>query len=169
MESLTPEILARACNIFMTIAYPAGIDSIPDKKKPYFNIPMDCRVAEYLPPSPRAEGICQVLSAPGGGVRGFAFRLGSERFPHLKLKLQFIDYSNTATWVLLVDTHDAFSRSSFHPPADHPDARAWRDLQKNNRELKEKIEGQFEKNGLETFNSLLRRDLERWKASAGPS
>lgn len=169
MESLSAETLARGCNIFMTLAYPSGISTVPDKKKPYYSIPLDCRVNDYLPPAPAAEGICQVLNAPGGGVRGFAFRLGSQCFPHLKLKVQFIDYVNVTAWVFMVDTHDAFSRSSFHPPADHPDAKAWRELQKKNRELKEKIESRFEQEGLETFNSLLRRDLERWKSGVGPT
>jgi hypothetical protein len=168
MESLTTEKLARACRIFMTIAYPAGPGSIPAKKQPYFEIPHDQPVTNYLPPAPVAEGVCQALHAPGGGVHGYAFRLGSATFPHLKLKLQVIDYDKP-TWVCMVDTHDAFSRSSFHPPPDHPDARAWRDLQRVNRQLKEQIESKLEEEGLETFNSLLRKDLDRWKTAATQS
>lgn len=163
MGNLTTELLARACQIFMTIAYPAGLDSVPVKKKPYFDISLDRPVTDYLPPAPLAEGVCEALPAPGGGIRGYAFRLGSAHFPHLKLKMQLVDYDN-ASWVCMVDTHDAFSRSSFHPPAEHPDAKAWRDMQRLNRQLKERIEGQLEREGLETFNSLLRKDLERWKA-----
>jgi len=169
MESLTPDILSRGCQIFLALAYPGGLSTIPEKKQPYAAIPLDRPVSDFLPPAKVADGICHVLSAPGGGMRGFAFRLGSERFPHLKLKLQLIDYDNTTTWVFMVDTHDAFSRSSFHPPPDHPDAKSWRELQMHNRKMKERIEAQLEAAGLETFNSLLRRDLERSKATSTDS
>lgn len=169
MDNLTPELLARACHVFMTLAYPGGAAAVPAKKKPYYDIPGDRPIHEYLTPAPIAEGICQPLSVPGGGVRGFALRLGSTHFPHLKLKMQLIDYDGSTRWVFMVDTHDAFSPTSFHPPPDHPDAKAWRELQIMNRQLKEQIEARFEKEGVLTFNGLLRKDLEKWKAEPSQS
>jgi hypothetical protein len=56
----------------------------------------------------------------------------------------------------MVDTHDAMPL-----PPGHPDAQAWKALQATNRTLKEIIEQALEKEGLVTFNSLLRCDLQK--------
>jgi hypothetical protein len=114
---------------------------------------------EVLPPASAAEQVCQVLTVAGKGVRGYALRLGSAHFAHLKLKVQLVDSSNASAWVYLVDTHDAFSRDSAQPPPAHPDAGGWAALQTANRDLKERIEKAFETAGLTTFNSLLRGGL----------
>jgi hypothetical protein len=161
MREVSSELLGRACHVFMKLAYPDGPESIPAKKQLYYQLPADRPVAEFLPPAPAAQEICQAICGPGDGVRGWAFRLGSANFPHLKLKLQLIDYNNDTTWVFMVDTHDAFSRESPQPPASHPDAQAWQALQAANRDLKEKIENALEKEGLVTFKSLLRTDLNK--------
>src|SRR5207244_4391227 len=81
-----------ACRTFRTLPYPAGEATVPAKKRAYLDMKADQPLADYLPPAPAAAGLCQVLPAPGGGVRGYAFRLGSAAFPHLKL--QVIDYDN---------------------------------------------------------------------------
>ena len=60
---------------------------------------------------------------------------------------------------LAVDTHDAFSRSNYSPPDDHPDAAAWRNLQEKNATLKARIEEALEGAGYLTFKSLLRMGL----------
>ncbi len=153
---VTIALLARACHTFMRLAYPSGPDSIPPSKRPYYDLPLDRAVEEFLPPAPVAQEVCQVIPGPGDGARGYALRLGSDRFPHLKLKAQLIDYNNSTAWVFMVDTHDAFSRESFHPPPDHPDAPGWQALQSANRELKSKIEKALEQEGLVTFHALLR-------------
>ena len=97
-----------------------------------------------------------MLSATGGGTRGYAFRLGSAAFPHLKL--QVVDYDRSGVLVFGVDTHDAFLPNL---PADHPDTLAWKVLQEGNRKLKEQIERAWEREGLMTFNRLLREGLEK--------
>ncbi len=161
MKGVTTAMLARACRTFLKLAYPGGPDTIPPKKRVYFDLPLDQPVANFLPPASVAQEICQVLPAQGGGVRGFAFRLGSAHFPNLKLKLQMIDYDNSTIWVFMVDTHDLFSRDHPQPPAGHPEAEAWKALQKANRQLKEQIETALEKEDLATFNSLLLGDLQK--------
>jgi hypothetical protein len=158
MHRLTAEFLSRACRTFLRLAYPDGPESIPPKKRVYYNLPDQRPVEEFLPPAAPAD-VCQVIAAEGGGLRGFAFRLGSAHFPHLKLKLQLIDHNHATLWVCTVDTHDAYSKDSIRPPASHPDADAWTDLQRKNRQLKERIEAALEHEGLVTFNTLLRRDL----------
>lgn len=169
MHRVTTSLLGKACRLFMEQAFPGGPETIPEKRRVYYDLPLDRPVADFIPPAPAAEGICQVLPAEGGGFRGFAFRLGSANFPHLKLKLQLIDYDHTTVWVFMVDTHDAFSREQAKPPLDHPDALAWLKLQAQNRELKERIELALEKAGLTTFNSLLRRDLLRATSPVEPT
>ena len=105
-------------------------------------------------------GVCQELRNEMGMLHCYDFRLGSSGFPHLKLRLQLVKIHDNATWVYMVDTHDAFSRGSPIPPPDHPDAKPWMLLQKANRILKEKIEVAFEQNGLATVNSILRKELQ---------
>jgi len=158
MAAVTTAQLARACRTFMARAYPGGAATIPAKKRIYFELPLDRPAADFLPPAPNAEGIVQVLSPEGGG-NGWAFRLGSAHFPHLKLKLQLVDHEGRTQCVFMVDTHDAFSKNNPQPPADHPDAPAWLALQHQNRQLKEEIERDLEAEGLMTFNSLLRSAL----------
>jgi hypothetical protein len=159
MDEVTTQELACACRIFMTLAYPAGVGSIPAKKRAYFDLPADRPVSEFLPPAAVAAEICQAIPAPGGGLRGWAFRLGSAHFPHLKLKVQQVDFDNRTVWVFMVDTHDTYSKSSSKAPPGSPDAAAWTQLQDANRQLKEAIERALEAAGLVTFNSLLRGDL----------
>ena len=160
MVSLSNDLLARACSIFMQLAYPEGIDSVPVRKRAYWSISHDRPVSDFLPPAPAAEGVCQPINAPQGGVRGYAFRLGAAHYPNLKLKVQLIDFDNGSGWVVMVDTHDAFARGMRCPPPDHPDAAGWTKMQVLNRQTKEAIEAAWEQAGLTTFQSLLRRGLE---------
>src|SRR5262249_37091535 len=115
-------------------------------------------LASYLLPAPAAQGIAQALKGEDGNVKGYAFRLGSAGFPHLKL--QVTEYRARGLWVFAVDTHDSFPRSVPAPPESDPDYAAWTALQKTNRQLKERVERAWEQDGLWTFNRLLRTDLE---------
>jgi hypothetical protein len=161
MTGLTTADLSRACRIFFNLAYPGGEETIPAKRRVYLHLSPEEPLEAFLPPAPAASGIGQVLPAPGGRTRGYAFRLGSAAFPHLKL--QIVDYDNGNAWVFAVDTHDAFLPGL---PPDHPDMKLWKALQEGNRKLKEQIERAWEREGLTTFNSLLRDGLE--KSGSGP-
>src|SRR4051812_19495994 len=97
MTGLTTADLARACRIFLTLAYPAGEPSVPEKRRPYLYLAEDAPPAAYLPPAEAAQGIGQVLKHPDGAVHGYALRLGSAGFPHLKLQLT--DYNHGTAWV----------------------------------------------------------------------
>jgi hypothetical protein len=156
MDQVSAALLAQACRVFMRLAYPGGPETVPSRKRVYYDLPTDRSAADFLPPAAAPE-ICQAISTPGNGVVGYALRLGSAGFPHLKLKMQRMG----DIWVFMVDTHDSFSRDSMQPPATHPDAPAWLALQAANRDLKEKIEQALEREGMATFNSLLREDLKK--------
>jgi hypothetical protein len=156
MQELTTALLAQGCRIFMGYSYPEGSATIPEKKRAYYEMAADQPIGAFLPPAPCASGICQEFRSENGTLCGYAFRLGSAGFPHLKLRLQLVNLNNCPTWVFMVDTHDAFSKDHMFPPPDHQDAKAWLALQKTNRMLKEKIEAAFEQSGLATANSILR-------------
>jgi hypothetical protein len=149
MPVLTTALLGQACRIFLNLAYPAGASSVPPPRNAYLDIAPEQSLQSFLVPP-----VCQTLTAPGGGFRGYALRLGSAAYPHLKM--QVIDCDQNATWVFSVDTHDALRLD-----ANHPDAPGWAELQAANRRLKEQIERAWEASGLLTFNGLLRRGLDK--------
>jgi hypothetical protein len=160
MTELCTALLRQACRIFMDLAYPAGTTTIPLKKRAYYEIDPERPLADYLPPAPLAGGVAQNLSTGKRGIRGYEFRLGSAHFPHFKLRVQLMEHRDGPVWLFTVDTHDSFSRTSIQPPPDHPDAPQWLALQDANRDLKDRIEHEFEQAGMLTFKSLLRGDLE---------
>jgi hypothetical protein len=111
------------------------------------------RLDEGLPPEAvLTPPVCQPLTSEGQ-FRGYTLRLGSLRYPHLKM--QVVDCDRAGTWVFGVDTHDGLVLDPCHPDAE----RLLR-LQTDNRRLKEAIERAWEAAGLLTFNALLRRGLE---------
>ena len=168
MPGLCADLLGQACRIFLRLAYPSGESGIPATKRAYLDISDEPDWEPLLKPP-----VCQVLPRltclgdpsfdplPGSGkgqeeragIRGYAFRLGSHVFPHLKL--QVVGQSD-GELVFSVDTHD-----QVRVPLGHPDAAAWAQVQAANRQLKEEIEHAWEAAGLLTFNALLRRELEK--------
>jgi hypothetical protein len=149
MKELTTALLGQACRTFLTLAYPSGTDSIPAPKSGFLNLNGNGPVDGVLIPS-----ICQTLRTEFGGFRGYAIRLGSSVYPHLKL--QVVRHEASDTWLFAVDTHDNIQLDPNDPDADRL-AR----IQQANRELKEQIEHAWEQEGLLTFNGLLRRELYR--------
>lgn len=148
MQGLTAALLARACQVFLTRAYAGDPPAIPAAKRMYLNLAPEQPLEPLLKPP-----VCQTLHAADGSVRGYAFRLGSTHYPHLKL--QVVDSDRRGTLVFAVDTHDAL-----HLDPQHPDAAGWAEVREANRRLKEAIEHAWEAEGLLTFNGLLRRQLQ---------
>lgn len=148
--ALTPSILGHACRIFLDAAYPRGPHTIPAPKRVFLHIDSAAPLDNVL----QACGhLCQRLRG------GYAFRIGSETYPHVKLKVELVEADGAGAWIFSVDTHDAFSQHDERPPPDHPDEVAWMALQAANRVLKEQIEAAWEAAGLSTLNSLLRKSL----------
>jgi hypothetical protein len=154
---LSRQDLAPACRIFLKYAYPDGVATIPAPKMPYYEIPTDHPIEEYLPPAKNAIGVCQDLSKTRGGVPGYEFRLGSATFPYLKLRIQTMDFHQREVWVYSVDTHDHFHQASQHLSAE--DAAAWRKIIEQNRTLKQQIEEALAAAGFLTPKNLLKLDL----------
>ena len=149
LEGLTPETLGRACRIFLQLAYPGAPATIPQGKTAYWDPPVDSNLAALIKPP-----VCAILKTFEGRLRGYAFRLGSAHYPHVKL--QVIQHEQMSPCIFSVDTHDTL-RLDPH----HPDAPGWAKLQIANRQLKEQIEHAWEADGLLTFNGLLRQELEK--------
>jgi hypothetical protein len=149
MKGLTPALLGQACRIFLTRAYPGGESAVPPGKRPFWDIAPDQPLEPLLAPP-----VCQPVPAAGGGIRGYAFRLGSCHFPHVKLRV--VAEESSGECIFGVDTHDAV-----RVDPNHPDAARWAELQAANRRLKEEIEHAWSAVGLTTFNDLLRRELEK--------
>jgi hypothetical protein len=149
--------LAQACRIFMGLAYPDGIDTVPENRRPYFDISADASVDDFLPPAPLASSICQDLSKLKGGLCGFDFRLGSAKHPHLKLRVQPMDFHERKVWVYSVDTHDRFLLAA--PQRDAEEMRQWRALVEHNRALKHDIEDALALAGFLTPKGMLQIDL----------
>jgi hypothetical protein len=149
MTGLTTTLLGRACWTFLTLAYPGGIATVPAPRRIFANIPPDTDLTALLIPP-----ICEALRTPEGSIKGYALRLGSASYPHLKLRIDSRD--DGATCVFSVDTHDALLLEP-----GHPDAPGWARLKMANRELKEAIEQAWDGQGLLTFNGLLRQGLDR--------
>lgn len=157
MDNLTIRDLSLACRVFMDLAYLDVPESVPECKRPYCDIPEESSIAEFLPPSPIARGIGQDLSKLKGAVQGYEFRLGSCDHPHLKLRIQRMEFHGNNVWVYSVDTHDRFLQATQHLSVEEADA--WRKLTESNRTLKHKIEEALAAAGFMTPVSLLRVDL----------
>jgi hypothetical protein len=147
MTGLTTSLLGRACRIFLALAYPQGLDSVPPERRHFHDLDPALSLEVLLGPP-----LCQPLRTPEGGRRGHALRLGSAAYPHLKLQVVTLE---DGTCVFAVDTHD-----TLHLGPDHPEAARWEQIQEANRRLKQAIEQAWEGAGLLTFNGLLRRELQ---------
>jgi hypothetical protein len=164
MHRLTTDLLSQACRIFLTAAYPGGEGAVPAKKRGFLSLPAGQSLLDLLPDHAALNECCQVLRK-NGDIRAVLVRLGASHYPHLKLKAQLVDHDQGDLWLFSVDTHDAFTQTCFLPPPGHPEAAAWAQLQAQNAVLKERIEAAWDKAGLMTFNSLLRRDLDQRRPS----
>jgi hypothetical protein len=150
MNGLTTDLLRKACRIFLGLAYPDGESAVPAARRRFWDIPAEQPLAELI----GAREVCETLTTPAGALRGFAFRLGSSKFPHLKL--QVVNCDSSGNCVFTVDTHD-----TLYCKVSSAEAAVWAQLQADNRLLKERIEREWDRQGLLTFNGLLRRELER--------
>jgi hypothetical protein len=168
MHRLTTDLVRQALRIFVSLAYPGGEAAVPARKRTLLDLPPGKEMLDHLNDEPSLRESCQCGPAKNGRSRALLIRLGCCHYPHLKLKAQLLEHEDGDLWLFSVDTHDAFSASSFLPPAGHPEAAAWAKIQAANAALKERIEAAWEQAGLMTFNALLRRDLEQARPPAVP-
>ena len=82
MCGLTTTLIRRAARTFLMLAYPGGPETIAPNRRAFLDLKPDQPLEPLLVPP-----LCEVLRTPQGVVRGYAFRLGSAHYPHLKLQL----------------------------------------------------------------------------------
>jgi len=156
LDGLRIDILRRAVEIYLALAYPAG--SPPEAVRRRLDWAPDVAAAALLtgPPFERAS------KASGGAAPIFALRLGNTRYPHMKLQVQ--PWPNEAGFMLSVNTHDQVL--SLDPNSS--DAPAFRELQAENQRLKEAIEAAWDQAGLPTFLNYLRQYIENRTGTPPP-
>lgn len=82
-----------------------------------------------------------------GGFRRYAIRLGNPYYPFMKLVIQ--EYLVSGEFFLSVDTHDNLGIGE-----ENPDYKEWKQLKRQNRELKLSIEMAWDRAGLPTHADL---------------
>jgi hypothetical protein len=148
LHGLRLDWLRQAVGIYLNLAYPDG--QVPDPVRNRLNWDENLPADELFsgPPFERAG------KAPGRPAPIYALRLGNHRYPHMKLQIQ--PWSNSAGFMLSVNTHDQVGGVAL----GGPDAAKFQELQAENQRLKEKIEQAWERAGLPTFLRYLRDYIE---------
>ena len=156
LRGLRIDLLRSAAEIYLRLAYPSG--KIPDVVTRRMTWREDCTADVLLkgPPFERAG------KAPGRPSPIYALRLGNHRYPHMKLQIEA--WPNEAGFLLSVNTHDQVTGIDLCAI----DAEAFRDLQAENKRLKEAIEAEWDHAGLPTFLRYLRDYIKDRAASRRP-
>lgn len=142
LEDLTPAHVRRAVAIYMKIAWEKS-----SNPRPRFD-PVTLQGLETMT---EVFELCeQPREEERGDARGarYMMRLGNDTYPFMKLVMQ--EYLVDREYFFSVDTHD----EHFTVPEDDPEAEAWEDLRRHNRELKAAIEGAWAEADLPTHRAL---------------
>jgi hypothetical protein len=96
-----------------------------------------------------------------GGTR-YSMRLGNRHYPHMKLRIE--PSPDASRYLFRCDSHDRH----VCPPETSAEHGAFRALMEKNQDVVESVEGAWASEGVPTFKTYLREDLERRrKASDG--
>lgn len=146
LRDVSCEELRKALSVYLEVAYQGATP--PEAVTRRLNWPEGRDLATLVsgPPFERA-------SKPGGPPI-YALRLGNLRYPHMKLQIQ--PWPCPAGYMLSVNTHDQIL--GIDPSS--PDAEAFRQLQDENKKLKEEIETAWDQAGLPIFLRYLRDYLD---------
>lgn len=146
LEALLPETVASAIRLYQEIAY--GTQSRA-RRAPDLSA-MSGKDTEGVLALFQKE---HVEPVPGHPCVRYSLRLGNRNYPFMKLVLQ--EHLVAGEYFFAVDTHD---QMEIKP--DYPDYESWMAVRRFNRDLKQRIEEAFDRNGLDTA-ACLRRALER--------
>jgi len=144
-EKPDPPVVLRAIEIYVGIAYganpPRGVSAY----------------AERLRSLPRAEFYASPCfeATPEADPTRFSLRLGNRHYQHMKLVVERAPAGRG--FLFRVDTHDLHAC----PDPTAPDYGDFRRLMAVNRSLGQEIEAAWAREGMPTFKSFLKSDLER--------
>ena len=164
MTRISAHILQQAIELYLHNAYPSGNLPAPTQQR--------AQPIRNLPPSENVP-VTLLEKETGATLHGFALRLGQPLYPHMKLIIEpappapdpLGETPNSPTLLLRVDAHDRH----LHAPAGSPDETWLAAIRTSNKELTERIEAAWSKNGLPTFKDYLRSQLAARKAQRPPS
>lgn len=127
-------------------------------------------VRKYLPPEGDFDVVAWLMSdlvervppdAPFESVQTFAFRLGSQHYRHLKLRISRPGSSREL--VFLADSHDSFLRAE----PGTPDYEGIEELKRRNAELVSRITEAWDKAGVNTERRYLRTKIREARSRLG--
>jgi hypothetical protein len=141
--------LRRAVGIYLQIAYDDSTPSEAVRHRLEWPEGVDAETLMSGPPFERSG------KSKSTGATIYALRLGNARYPHMKLQVQ--PWPNSAGFMLSVNTHDQVLTLD----ASTVDLPAFREIQSENKRLKELIEQAWDSAGLPTFLRYLREYIEQ--------
>lgn len=147
LENLTPAHVRRAVEIYNRFAWPEGDVGQPRVTAEELR---DAVTLEELFARFEKASQTQQQTEPRKGaerLRRYTLRLGNSRYPFMKFVVQ--EHLVTAEFFFSVDTHDNLDIRPGMP--DYP---AWEQLKSYNRELRDKIEAEWNAAGLPTHEDL---------------
>ncbi len=151
MTPISAHILQQAIDLYLQNAYPSGNVPVPAQGR--------AQPIRALSPSENVpEGMLE--KETGASMFGYALRLGQPLYPHMKLIVEPARPAPSTMLLLRVDAHDRH----LHAAAGSPDEAWLTSIRASNKELGERIEAAWSKNGLPTFKDFLRSQLAARKA-----
>ena len=102
----------------------------------------------------RAPVFVADAQGPGGGTR-YSMRLGNRHYPHMKLRIE--PSPDESRYLFRCDSHDRH----VCPPETSPEHGAFKALMEKNQQVVEAVEAAWAAEGVPTFKTYLREDLER--------
>lgn len=150
LADVTPEMVQKAVAIYQDLAYGGSGRA---RRRPD---PMSHKGA--APDAVLALFHKERVEAPSGfSCLRYSMRLGNRNYPFMKLLLQ--EHLLAGELFFAVDTHD-----DMEIKPEFPDYEAWMALRRFNRDLKRRIEAQFEAEGLDTAAAIRRMVASRGEA-----
>ena len=146
--------ISRAIDIYLEVAYEGQASTATASVKPSADgDPRVWLMSDRLERDPP--------DAPLGGVRSFALRLGNKFYPHMKLRLSHPP--KELAYLFTVDSHDSF----LHAADGSGEEEALEEMKRRNARITERIMWLWERAGLETERTYLRRKIREARARGG--
>jgi hypothetical protein len=155
LDEFTSSMLARAVEMYLHVAYPHGL--IPPHVLEMGRVDPSAPLQAEL-----ARATVEKREVPGrpGFVDKYRWRLGNERYPHMKLGIERC--SEADDFVFAVDTHDR----DFPLGSPLLKSAEFREVLRYNQSIKHTIESQWQKVGLPTFSGHITTYIRQHQAAA---
>ena len=151
LAELRPEVISRAIAIYQDLAYGQSKRRSRNLDEALGSGDLGTVLSQFTRE--------QFEPIPGYPCVRYSLRLGNRNYPFMKLLLQ--EHLVAGEFYFSIDSHD---QMDIKP--DYPDYEAWMAVRRFNRELKAKIESQFDAEGVDTAAALRRLLAARCAADA---